>query len=54
MRYLSEEKIEEVLGQEYEEWINETYTHLEIEDGEIMSFEKWFDNKRFDYEESLA
>ena len=54
MKHRDPESIENILGEEYEQWLDENYTHLEIEDGEYMSFEKWFDNKKMEFEESLA
>ena len=46
--------LSEMLGEEYEQWLDANYTLLEIEDGEIMSFDKWFNHKQIDHAENFA
>ena len=53
-RDLDPHVLDAMLGEEYEQWLDENYTLLEIEDGDIMSFDRWFNYKMIDHAENLA
>lgn len=44
--YRDEDDIMDMLADEYTDWLEENYTALQIEDEDILSFEKWLDNKK--------
>jgi len=53
MLHHDSDALQDILGEEYEQWLAENYTVLEIEDEEYTSFEKWFDNKKNEHYENL-
>ena len=45
MEACDDSKMEECY-EEYLEWLTENYSHLQIEDGDVESFETWIDGRR--------
>lgn len=48
LRHSDPDRWMELLAEEYYEWLEDNYTMLEIEDGDVISFERWIDYREED------